>query len=184
MNRTSLAHIERDQNLKAEREADARREEAWIASAREETAHLERQRGVELDCPKPKRGEARKPMRRKQGLEWLKDKGKLTAPQIEAGTRYGNDYRIAEDVIIRSVLNDTVRGGFDGPSLVVTKAKERLRIARKALGNHRGMEGVCNAICGIGLTINEFAGNRHDAEVCTVTLIIALDLLAEHYGVA
>lgn len=178
---TNLATIERDLLLEEERREQARREDRWIEEGREETLRLATLRGEEIEAPQTRRGEQRKPLRRKTGLEWLHSKGRLTSEQKQAGDKYGEDYRIGEEVSVRSVLNDSVRGPSDGPTEFVGAAKYRLTKARSAL-NHNGMIGVCNAVCGIGLTVREFAGSRHDAEVCETTLLIALDLLATHYG--
>lgn len=186
MNRSvDLKTIERAQLLKEETRARARAEDRWIEDSRAETLRLAELRGEELEVPRTGRGERRKPMRRKTGLEWLADKGRLTRMQREAGERYGVDWRVGEEVSIRSILNDSVKGYSEGPTEFVGAAKVRLRHARRdALGDHRRLIDVCDAVCGLGLTLREFAADRRDAEVAETRLLIALDLLARHYGMA
>lgn len=184
MKHVSLASIERAQLIRDEAREKARAEDRWIEAARAETLALAALRAEPIEAPKAGRGERRKPMRRKSGLDWLADKGRLSKTQKAAGERYGVDYRLGEEVRLRSALNDTVVGYTDGPTGVAGAARVRLANARKALGDHKAMIGVCNAVCGIGLTLREFTAARRDAEVAETRLLIALDLLAGHYGLS
>jgi hypothetical protein len=183
MKHVNLAAIERAELLKEEARARARAEDQWIEDGRAETVRLASLRGETIEGPTMRRGERRKPMRRKTGLEWLAAKGRLTRTQREAGDRYGVDYRIAEEVSIRSALNDSVVGYSEGPTEFVGAAKVRLGNARQhALHDHPALVSVCNAVCGMGFTLREFAGERRDADVAETRLLVALDLLATHYG--
>lgn len=183
MKHVDLVAIERAQLLKEEGRAKARAEDRWIEDTRAETVRLAALRGEAIEAPTARRGERRKPMRRKTGLEWLAAKGRLTRTQAEAGDRYGVDYRIGDEVSIRSILNDSVKGYCEGPAEFVGAAKVRLANARRrALQDHPALVSVCNAVCGVGLTLREFAGERRDADVAETRLLVALDLLARHYG--
>lgn len=191
MNR--LAHIERELNLKAERQARAKADDDWSERAQAETIILDQIRGGGIERSEVKRGERRKPLRRKSGLEWLMSKGRLGSPQeaiarFDAGQRYGSDHRQATEASVKSCMAN-MEGRVDGgkhsesePPSMVTAQHRITRANIIALRSHSGMIGVTSAVCGQGLTLMEFAGTREGAERAEATLLIALDLLAAHYG--
>ncbi len=187
-----LAHIERELNLKAARQAKAKADDDWSERAQAETIILDQIRGGGIERPEVKRGEQRKPLRRKSGLEWLIAKGRLGSPseavaRFDAGQRYGTDYRQATEASVKSCMAN-MEGRVDGgkrsegepPSMVA--AQHRITQANIiALRSHAGMVGVMAAVCGSGMTLREFAGEREAAERAEGTLLIALDLLAAYY---
>jgi len=133
------------------------------------------------------------PIRNKTGLDWLAQKGRITARQKSAGRKYGEDYRICQVAgmePLRSCLNDQPGSGTGGIGLSMAsyelEAKERFALAQGALSYHPDMVGACDLICGRDFTpwevIAHFGGGQRDAERITNTLKIALDLLAKHYG--
>jgi hypothetical protein len=187
-----VSHIERELNLKAERQHQAKMDDDWSERAQAETIILDQIRGGGIEHVEAKRGEARKPLRRKSGLEWLMAKGRLGSPQealtrFDAGERYGGDYRRAMEASVKSCMANMegrVDGGkqSDGEAPSMVAAQHRVTQANvMALRSHAGMIGVTAAVCGSGLTLMEFAGTRDGAERAEATLLIALDLLSEHY---
>jgi hypothetical protein len=185
---TNLAHVERDQNLKAERQAKARADDAAIASGMTETRTLGEARGQEYDAPPQKRGEHRKPMRRLTGLVWLHAKNRLTDDQLAAGLRYGHAYqRATAEQSIRSILNRDVTSA-DGPTLArliehaegTMHARQKLAMYRGMLSNQPGLVSACDRICGEELTPREASANGRTAEGLEAVLRVALDLLNQH----
>lgn len=187
-----LAHIERAMNLKAERQAKAKADDDWSERAQAETIILDQIRGGGIERAEAKRGEQRKPLRRKSGLEWLMAKGRLGSPEeallrLDAGERYGSDYQRAMNAPVKSCMANMegrVDGGqrSDGEAPSMVAAQHRVTQANAiALRSHAGMIGVVVGVCGSGLTVMEFAGTREGAERAEATLLIALDLLAAHY---
>jgi len=187
-----LAHIERELNLKAERLAKSKADDNWSERAQAETLILDGLRGGGIERSEAKRGEQRKPLRRKSGLEWLMAKGRLGSPEeallrLDAGERYGSDYQRAMDASVKSCMANMegrVDGGqrSDGEAPSMVAAQHRVTQANiNALRCHKGMIGVTTAVCGQGLTLMEFAGDREGAERAETTLLVALDLLAAHY---
>jgi len=188
----TLAAVQRKINLREEQQAKARADDAWRAAAQLETATLEATRGVELVQPTQQTGQPRKPLRRKSGLQWLFDKGRLGESEIalarlDAGNKYGGCYRAANDAPIASCVAD-MEGGARGTApkdaapLKVAAAQARLVQARIiALRGHEGMTKVCNAILGEEKTPLEYAPVRADADRAEATLLIALDLLADYF---
>jgi hypothetical protein len=123
--------------------------------------------------------------RRICGLDWLMRKDRVDPRQYQAGCRYADDYHTANDVSVRSCLNDNVRGGdVSRIQEIKRQASERLQDACSAL-NHQEMIALCNLVLGEGLTIrsltkeNDLESARAEAKLC-----IALDILADHYGAA
>lgn len=187
-----LAHIERELNLKAERQQLAKADDDWSERAQAETMILDQIRGGGIERAEARRGEQRKPLRRKSGLEWLMAKGRLGSPEeallrLGAGERYGADYQRAMDAAVKSCMANMegrVDGGqrSDGEAPSMVAAQHRVTRANViALRSHAGMIGVVVGVCGSGLTVMEFAGTREGAEKAETTLLIALDLLAAHY---
>jgi hypothetical protein len=175
--------------LKQLRESILEREQAEAVDVDRgirETMRLEQARGHEFDEPVAKRGDTgRKPYRRKSGLDWLLFKGRISAIQMESALRYGDDWRSANDITVRSCLND-VRGGGDEttPQHIRMFAGNRLARARiDGLSEHKTLITLCDRVCGLGERVRDIANGddevtaRYEAALC-----IALDLLAAHYG--
>ncbi len=132
--------------------------------------------------------------RRKTGLDWLKDKKKISIRQFRAGEKYGDLYRFASmesAAALRSCIAalDGVGGGSGlPPDLLESEGlwiQSRIDIgqARSALSNHSGMVACCDLICGRGLTPREISTVQREAEDIENGLRIALDLLAEHFQI-
>ncbi len=175
--------------LKQLREPAAEKEQAEaleVDRGIRETMLLEQGRGHEFEAPVAQRGDAgRKPYRRKSGLDWLLFKGRLSAIQMQAALRYGDDWRSANDITVRSCLND-VRGGGDEttPQHIRLFAGNRLTRARiEGLCAHKTLIALCDRVCGQGDRVRDIAQGddevtaRYEAALC-----IGLDLLAAHYG--
>lgn len=154
--------------------------------AAEETQQAAARQGAELDTSPAKPGENVKPMRRRTGLEWLKRKDRLSDEQFLAGQKYADDYRVSSETPLKSCISET-RGGSDDLNGLEQReeAYQRLRAARLgALSGHPGMIVVCDQVCGEGRTIRQLTGDKDaEAQQTETTLGIALDLLAEHYGI-
>jgi hypothetical protein len=122
--------------------------------------------------------------RRISGIDWLYRKGRVSERQHMAGCRYADDYHLANDVSVRSCLNDSVRGGdLDRIQEIRSAAAERLQDARCALGAHVEMTALCNTVLGEGLTIRSMTtGSDDEVARKEATLCVALDLLTSHYG--
>lgn len=184
--------LEIARNLEEVRLARAKADDNWSERAQAETLVLDQIRGGGVERLEVKRGEQRKPLRRKSGLEWLLAKKRLgtteeTLARFDAGARYGSDYRQAHDISVKSCMAN-MEGRVDGggihdtspPSMVA--AQHRVTQANiLALRSYKGMIGVTVAVCGQGLTLMEFAGDREGAERAEATLLVALDLLDAHY---
>lgn len=132
-------------------------------------------------------------LRHKTGLEWMVSKKQINRDQLKTGTRYGRDFRLAEVAgmhPLRSCLNDEPGGsGTGAPAKAEGDETARVDLldARTTLKFHVGMIGACDLICGRGLTpwealaLTGFEPKQRDVEKLRNTLVIALDLLGEHY---
>lgn len=151
-----------------------------------ETVALARGRGEEIEQAPQKPGEPAKPMLRRSGLEWLRRKGRIDQDQYVAGHRYGDDYRRATEVSLKSCISDQTGSGRD-TGLSHQEAREeaflRLRAARVAgLQSHPKMIATVDNVCGEGRTVRQLTGdNEADAQQYEAALLIALDLLHQHY---
>lgn len=184
--RSRVADAKRERELKQAATERERAEAVEVDRGVRETIRLEHARGAEFEVPTVKRGEAhRKPYRRKSGLDWLLAKGRLSPTQMDAALRYGDDWRSANDITVKSCLND-IRGGGDvtTPQDIRLFAGRRLTRARiEGLMNHRAMVALCDRVCGNGERVRDIANG--DDEVTAkyeAVLCVGLDLLAAHYG--
>lgn len=189
----TLAVVQRDINIREERRERARKDEAWASAAQTETLALEASRGVELVQPTQQTGQPRKPLRRKTGLQWLFDKGRLGSPDLalsrfDAGVKYGSAYRTANDAPIGSCIAHLEGGLISGSSpsgaqpLRIAAAQDRLVKARIiALRNNADMIKACDAILGGERTPLEYAGTQRPADRAEAVLLIALDLLGDYF---
>lgn len=159
--------------------------EAALAVARgvEETVALSRARGQAV-VREPGR---RAPYRRRSGLDWLSAKGRIGPEARAAGERYGAAYQRAKaEAAIRSSLDATVRGAFRGPGLdevlargeATAAAQRALAAYRARLWRHPELVGVCDQVCGEGLTPREFTGDSRTALRVETLLKLALEVLA------
>jgi hypothetical protein len=120
--------------------------------------------------------------RRKPGLDWLLDKGRITEAQRTAGRRYGASFQALEDAgNLKSHLNFTIGGG-SGPGIgedADRRAAHRMWLsrARAFVHFHVGMIRALDNICGKELTPREIDRDRDRAERIEHELRLALDLL-------
>lgn len=121
--------------------------------------------------------------RKKDGLDWLYDKGRISLRQREAGMKYGNDWRRAQPVALRSCIDDTVRGFSDNPMEARAHADAMLaRVRALALNGNRALTEACDLICGAGLKPIEWAaGDDRLAGRYEERTQRALELLERYY---
>ena len=97
--------------------------------------------------------------RKKDGLDWLGEKGRISHRQRQAGERYGVDWRRAQPPGLRSSIDDTVRGFGDNPSEARAHAEAMLaRVRALALNGNKALADACDLVCGAGLKPIEWAG--------------------------
>lgn len=142
-----------------ERRAEAARIKAERLSVERgvaETIALSQARGDQFTVSRPGSTGAR---RKKDGLDWLADKGRITHRQWLAGEKYGVDWRRSQPPGLRSCIDDTVRGYSDGPLEGRAHAEAMLARARAlALNGNRALAEACDVVCGAGLKPSEWAG--------------------------
>lgn len=160
-----------------------RADEAEVRRGIAETLSLAAERGEEFTVHA--RGDA--PVaRRKAGLDWLHAKERISDVQMAAGTRYGDDYRMAEDIALRvGAGGESVQGGGQRRDHLVDRrlnAQDRLKDARGAL-THPKMVDLCDLVAGEGKRVRDISNSYTEQSYRNeAVLIIALDLLALHYG--
>lgn len=97
--------------------------------------------------------------RKKDGLDWLADKGRITHRQRLAGEKYGVDWRRSQPPGLRSCIDDTVRGFSDTPMEARAHAETMLARARAlALNGNGALAEACDVVCGAGLKPSDWAG--------------------------
>ncbi len=97
--------------------------------------------------------------RKKDGLDWLADKGRITHRQRLAGEKYGVDWRRSQPPGLRSCIDDTVRGFSDAPLEARAHAETMLARARAlALNGNQMLAEACDVVCGAGLKPSDWAG--------------------------
>lgn len=157
----------------------------WADAAIDETVALAALRGEEVAVP-TRLGAGRKPARRVTGIDWLLSKGRIDHYQHQAAERYELDFATADSFGLASCLRD---GGGDGdPDKNQARrmaAQTRLDNARKkGLKDHAGMIDLCNQVCGQGLRLRQVSqGDEKQSLKNEAILLVALDLLVEHYGI-
>lgn len=165
-----------DQLRLAREKAEARALAEGIA----ETVALSEARGERFTAP-ARNGGVR---RRKDGLDWLYDKGRISHRQKLAGEKYGDDWRRAEAHSPRSCIDDTVRGHTDlTPFEARSHAVLRLaRVRALALNGNAALAEAADRVCGEGLKPIDWAGGddrlagRYEDRVQRT-----LELLERHY---
>jgi len=134
----------------------AREEQRAIQRGVAETISLSEARGDRFTAVKPGSSGAR---RKKDGLDWLFDKGRITHRQLLAGEKYGVDWRRAQPPGPRSCIDDTVRGFGDSPLEAKANSEARLtRVRGAALNGNRALAEACDIVCGAGLKPIDWAG--------------------------
>ena len=129
---------------------------------------------------------------RDDGLDLLRSKGRVTAPQLKAGREYGMLFRTAsiEGGPIGVVdLNSVGGGGGAGGSSAgelrnlewIADCRARLLKARSALFHHTEMIAVVDLICGRGMRPREITTVQRETEQIETALRLALDVLAKHF---
>jgi len=123
--------------------------------------------------------------RRQAGLDWLWNKKRLEPHQMQAGLKYGDDYRAATDARVRSCMASATGGDLMFAQEHRAAARQRLLKAQKeGLANHPSMTNLCNRVAGEGERVTEIAnGNDPEAKKLEAVLCVSLDLLAKHYGI-
>lgn len=144
MERREVARLA--QRLSAAREKTDSRA---LADGMAETIALSEARGDRF-TPAARTGGVR---RKKDGLDWLYDKGRISHRQKLAGEKYGDDWRRSQAMSPRSCLDDTVRGFTDdAPHEAKTHALLRLARARAlALNGNAALAEAADRLCGEGL---------------------------------
>lgn len=174
---------------------DARRTQREVALARaaaEKADRLAVERGVaETIALSERRGdtftEARRgstgARRKKDGLDWLYDKGRISARQRQAGEKYGTDWRRAQPPGLRSCIDDTVRGFGDHPGEARAHAEAMLVRARAlALNGNKALAEACDLVCGAGLKPIDWAdGDDRMAGRYEERTQRALEMLERYY---
>lgn len=124
----------------------------------------------------------------RDGLDWLKRKGRLTPRRTQAAELYRRAFRNADGPSVKSCLDVTVGGGTGRVEAVLVgsaAAKRELFALRwVVLGGQEDLLTVCDAVCGVGHTLRALAGDdgsdrskRRQAALEAV-LMVALDLIA------
>lgn len=121
--------------------------------------------------------------RKKDGLDWLFDKGRIRGRQRQAGEKYGVDWRRAQAPGLRSCIDDTVRGFSDSPLEARAHAEAMLARARAlALNGNRALTEACDIVCGAGLKPIDWAsGDDRLAGRYEERTQRALELLERYY---
>ena len=162
--------------------ARQRAETQAVAAGIAETIALEEARG-QVFTPAPRGGRVGL-RRRKDGLDWLYDKGRISHRQKLAGERYGDDWRKAQPVSTRSCLDDTVRGMCEAtPGEARAHAALRLGRARAlALNGNAALAEAADRVCGETLTPAQWAdGDDRLAGRLEDRAQRALELLERYY---
>ena len=165
----------------------ARTEARAVAEGVAETVDLARYRGAEFEKPAARRGERETAYRRQTGLEWLANKGRISAEQRQMGEAYGAAFRRAgQGARIGSTLEvQPGGGGAAGPELALVlrraegrmRAEEALAVMRQRLFGQGDLVSVCDQVCGRELTPREAGGGEREGLRVEAVLKVALDLL-------
>ena len=145
-----------------------------------ETVALSESRGDRFTTVKPGSTGAR---RKKDGLDWLFDKGRISHRQRLAGEKYGADWRKCQPPQPRSCIDDTVRGFSDSPLEAKAHAEAMMARARAlALNGNVALAEACDVICGAGLKpIDWAAGDDRLAGRYEERTQRALEMLERYY---
>jgi hypothetical protein len=151
-----------------------------LADGVAETIALSEARGDRF-TPASRNGGVR---RKKDGLDWLYDKGRIIHRQKLAGEKYGDDWRRALPASSRSCLDDTVRG-FHEAAPHEARAHAALRLARAralALNGNAALAEAADRVCGETLKPIDWAeGDDRLAGRLEDRAQRALELLESYY---
>jgi hypothetical protein len=182
MTHQTLARRETARRLQRERLAREKAEAAAVAAGVAETVALEEARGRSF-TPSARSGRP-SARRRKDGLDWLYDKGRISHRQKLAGERYGDDWRRAQPPGPRSFLDDTVRG-YAEATPGEARAHAALRLGRAqalALNGNAALAEAADRVCGEALTPAQWAnGDDRLAGRLEDRVQRALELLERYY---
>jgi hypothetical protein len=129
---------------------------------------------------------------RDDGLDMLRERGRIGSAQYLAGRTYGMLWRtaqIADGTPIAAVDLDAVRGGGGGPApqsandntAWIADSRARLWRAHLALHDHEAMVATLGLICGAGMRPREISPVQRESEQIETALRLALDILVEHF---
>jgi len=127
------------------------------------------------------------PIEKRDGLEWLSQKRRLSDEQLVEANAYRALYRDAGEVAMRSCLDVGAGGGGVGPKayadavlVASTNARRELQAIRGVvLRNQVEMLTVMDGVCGLGWTVRALAGgDQGRARELEALLRCALDLVA------
>lgn len=157
----------------------ARLDRIWNHNAALEAAKLAAGRGEVIEVSRT--GGA---ARRINGIDWLLSKGRLDSYQHQAAERYATDYTVAKTVPLPSGMREATGGTGDAAQVRRAAAAGRLASARKVgLKGHRGMIDIIDTVAGEGKRVRQISSDEAQAQKNEAVLIVALDLLVEHYGI-
>lgn len=178
-----------------ERQVRGRTESAALDARQEEGSRLAELRGIDTDTS------GGKPATR-DGWVWLLRKGRVNTDRRIAGERYSALYGQCRADGVRSALNDA--HGSGGPSTAQEKRMEAIGDLHEAHVHIRRAVGdvsagrfiaALDAVCGRGEPISQLAAaepkhairklSAHERGLVMETdLMVALDMLARHFGLA
>lgn len=106
------------------------------------------------------------PVEKRDGLEWLVSKRRISEAQFAEGMRYRALFRDGGPVSMRSCLDMGAGGGAAGPKgyaddvvVASTAARQELDLIRGAvLRGQAEMLAVMDGVCGLGWTVRALAG--------------------------
>ncbi|HTK34511.1 MAG TPA: hypothetical protein VL358_04385 [Caulobacteraceae bacterium] len=176
------AQREMERLVRLDRLAREKAEAAVVARGVAETIGLSEARGDRF-TPAPRGGQSGA-RRRKDGLDWLYDKGRISHRQKLAGERYGDDWRKAQPRALRSFLDDTVRGYVEAaPEEARAHAGLRLSRARAlAFNGNAALSEASDRVCGECLSPAQWAqGDDRLAGRLEDRIQRALELLERYY---
>lgn len=123
---------------------------------------------------------------KREGLEWLFKKGRLTPPRLRAALFYQRRFADNDGVSLKSCIDPTSTGGAPGPGMyfdigvvTVTQAKRELFVIRhQILAGQYDMLTALDGVCGVGHTLRELGKTQARAIALEQALMCALDLIA------
>jgi hypothetical protein len=176
-----LAQRETERLVRLDKVAREKADISAVERGVAETVALDEARGERFT---PARRSPREARRRKDGLDWLHDKGRINHRQKLAGERYGDDWRKAQARALRSCLDDTVRG-FAEAAPEEARAHATLRLSRAralALNGNVALAEAADRVCGECLSPAQWAqGDDRLAGRLEDRLQRALELLERYY---
>lgn len=173
---------------KAQEQADAiaaetaRNHRGEVVKGVAETVDLASARGEEAEVTK-----AGLITLERDGLMWLLKKRKILPAHYDAGLKFRGDFELANGTGVKSQLAELsgvhANPSSAGPTDAMLYARARMREALAALGTPR-LHRYANGVAGEGRMLSDpvFTSDPTKAFAHLEPTIIALDLLARHYG--